>query len=147
MKKLFVLVLASIAFLYFSGIVLSQDKWYQVNQFTARWDAVTTDIDGDPLPPETTLKYRFWMANAVTDPNLTNPVQVAESTDPNATITVGTKGQFYVGVSAVIVYIDGSELPSPGINWAHLPEDQGTTQLWAIRHHAPPPNPNNLIRQ
>lgn len=122
-------------------------EWEHVNQFTASWDPVTTDIDGDPLPSDATIKYRFWMANAVTDPQKNNPVQVSEETAPTVetTVTVGTKGQYYVGVSAVMVFVDGTEMESD-INWADEAADQGTTTLWAIRHHAPPIKPQNLTR-
>jgi hypothetical protein len=121
-------------------------KWWNVNTFSCSWDTVITDVDGDPLPSDTTVMYRVHLANAVTDPNKASPTVVSEVSTPNTAITLNTKGQFYVGVEAVLLFIeDNSEMVS-GINWADEIADQDTVELWAIRHHAPPLKPQKFIK-
>ena len=141
MKKL---LLAVVAF-FFMCVTIQAQTWYNVNQFTCSWDIVTTDVDGDPLPVDGVLHYRLFLANADTDPTKTNPVQVADVTTLEATVTLNTKGRYFVGAQAVWIYIDNSELVSV-INWADEIENQETVDLWAIRHQVAPKPPKNLIR-
>ena len=140
MKKIIGLILG-ILFLMV-GVVQAQ-TWYNVNQFTCAWDAVTTDDDGDPLPVDGVLHYRLYLANADTDPTKANPVQVYDGTTLETTVTLNTKGRYFVGVKAAWVYTDLSELTSE-INWANEIEYQETVDLWAIRHHVSPKPPKNL---
>ena len=141
MKKL---LLAAVAFFFMCGIAQAQ-TWHNVNQFTCTWNVVTTDIDGDPLPVDGTLHYRLYLANADTDPTKISPVQVDDVTILESTITLNTKGRYFVGVQSVWIYTDNSELASE-INWADEIADQDAVELWAIRHHVSPHTPKNLKR-
>ena len=132
--------------LVFSVGMAHAQTWYNVNQFTCSWDIVTTDVDGDPLPVDGVLHYRLFLANADTDPTKTNPVQVSDTTDLTATITVGVKGRYYIGIKAVWIYTDNSELES-AINWADEIVYQETVGIWAIRHHVSPHPPKELEKQ
>ena len=136
-------LIAGILFLMV-GVCQAQ-TWHNLNQFTCTWDIVTTDIDGDPLPADGVLHYKVYLANADTDPDKANPVQVADVTTLEATITLNTKGRYFVGVRAVWVYTDNTALASE-INWADIIENQETVDLWAIRHHVSPKQPKNLTR-
>lgn len=121
-------------------------KWHNVNTFSCSWNAVTTDIDGDPLPSDTTIMYRVHLANAVTDPDKASPAMVSEVSTLNTTITLDTKGQFYIGVQAVLIFINANLEMVSGINWADEIADQDTVELWAVRHHAPPLKPQKFIK-
>lgn len=138
--------LALIAGILLLASVCQAQTWVNVNQLTCTWDIVTTDGDGDPLPADGVLHYKLYLANADTDPTKTSPVQVADVTTLEATITLNTKGRYYVGVKAVWIYTDLSEMES-GINWADEIENQETVDLWAIRHHVSPKPAKNLTRQ
>lgn len=134
-------LIAGILFLMV-GVCQAQ-TWHNLNQFTCAWDAVTTDADGDPLPADGVLHYKLYLANADTDPDKANPTEVADVTILETTITLNTKGRYYIGVRAVWIYTDNSEMAS-GINWADEIENQEGFDLWAIRHHVSPKPPKNL---
>ena len=147
MKKLFIIGLAlSVLGLMGLGLTPVQAQtWHNVNQFTCAWDAVTTDDNGDSLPVDGEMHYRLYIANADTDPDKTNPVQVYDGIDLQTIVTLNIKGRYYVGVQAVWIYTDNSELASI-INWADEIEYQGTIDLWAIRYYVAPMPPENLTR-
>jgi len=135
MKKI---VLTVICFLAITSFASGEVIFYNMNQATLAWDAVTVDIDGDSI---TDVKYRIYIANAVTDPGKTNPVIVANDlTVITTTITLGIKGKFFVGVSA---FIDDLE---SDINWADIPTSQGTNPLFGLRFAVPPKPPHNIVR-
>ena len=127
------------------GVAWAQ-KWYNVNTFPCSWNVVTTDVDGDPLPTGIALTYRVYLVNAVTDPNKTSPVVVADVSDLNTSITLNKKGQYYIGVEAVLTFVDDSTELVSGINWADEIADQDTVELWAVRHHAPPLKPQRFLK-
>lgn len=127
------------------GVAWAQ-KWYNVNTFSCSWNAVTTDVDGDPLPTGIALTYRVYLANAVTDPNKTTPVVIANVSTINMSVTLNTKGQYYIGIEAVLTFVDDSTELVSGINWADEIADQDTIELWAVRHHAPPLKPQKFLK-
>lgn len=133
MKKLFLLL----ALCLFASPVWAADvTWHNANSFACAWDASTADIDGDPLTLPVT--YEVLLANANTDPTKASP-WVATVTDlTQATITLDSKGRYFVGVRAIC---DGEV---SGINWADEPADQGTTPLWGSRWRVPPRSPQNI---
>jgi len=134
MKKI---VLTVICFLAMTGFASGEVIFYNTNQAKLAWDAVTTDIDGDGI---TDVKYRIYIANAVTDPEKTNPVIGADNLTATTTTITLTKGRFYVGVAAFI-----DDLQSD-INWADLPTYQGTNPLFGLRFAVPPKPPHNIVR-
>ena len=133
MKKI---ILAVLAVLVFAAPVFALE-FYNANQATLAWDAVTTDVDGDPI---TGLTYKLWLANADTDPTKTNAVEVWTGTELTATITLGVKGRYFVGVQAWL-----GDLPSV-INWADELAGQEIVGLFGLRFAVPPHGPKNLTR-
>lgn len=138
-------ILGLIAGILLMAGVCQAQTWHNVNQFTCTWNVVTTDIDGDPLPADGVLHYKLYLANADTDPDKVNPIEVVDVTVLEATITLNTKGRYYIGVQAVWVYTDNSTL-ADAINWADKIENQEGYDLWAIRHHVSPKPPKGLAR-
>lgn len=110
--------------------------FHNANQFTLNWETVTTDIDGDPL---TGVTYEVLMCNAITDPGKANPALVAQPTTNMATITIGIKGRYFVGVRSVW---DGLK---SDINWGDLPDLQ-TAPVFGVRFAAPPKVPDGLSK-
>ena len=130
------LVLA-VLFLLVAGTAFALD-FYNSNQVTLAWNEVTTDVDGDTI---TGVTYRLYLANADTDPNKVNPVIAADNvTGTEATITLGTKGRFFVGCQAVL-----GDLVSV-INWADEPENMHEMELFGLRFAVPPHAPKNITR-
>lgn len=100
--------------------------WVTANQSTVQWDAVTADIDGDPIAPGTHVEYKVFMANAITDPGHANPSEVAQVTATEHTITLGVKGSYHVGVQALHIE-DGTneQLAESSVAWS---DDPASTQ-------------------
>jgi len=135
MKKVFICICLTVL-LSLAGTAFALD-FYNSNQVTLEWNAVTTDVDGDAI---TGVTYRLYLVNADTDPNKTNPVVAADNiTDVQATITLGTKGRYFVGVQAVL-----GDLVST-INWADELEDP-PVDLFGLRFAVPPHAPKNIRR-
>jgi len=136
MKKVFICI-CLIASLLLAGTAFALD-FYNSNQVTLEWNAVTTDADGDPI---TGVTYRLYLANADTDPNKTNAVIAADGiTALQETITLGTKGRFFVGVSSLL-----GDLESV-INWADELENQEGYELFGLRFAVPPHAPKHIRR-
>jgi len=142
MKKLIVLIVI-LGLLLVPTLSPAQIGWVTANQATVQWDAVTADVDGDPIPAGTHVEYEVWLVNKVTDPGKTNPAKVATTTATEFTITLGVKGQYLVGVLAAHVE-DGTneKLAESTIAWSDIPDDcqdmngDGTGDPFGIRFFA-----------
>jgi len=131
MKKLF---LTGLIFFLGVSVAMAEVPFFNSNQVTLEWNAVTTDVDGDAI---TGVTYKLYLANADTDPNKANPVIALDNiTSTSATITLGTKGRFFVGCRAIL-----GDLESV-INWADEPENQ--TELFGLRFAVPPNAAKNI---
>jgi hypothetical protein len=135
MKKLILTIVCLLAMVSF---VNADVTFYNSNQSTVGWSAVTTDIDGDSI---TGVTYRIYLANADTDPHKANPVIAVDNiTDVSQTITLGTKGRFFVGVQAIL-----GDLESV-INWGDEIENQENVELFGLRYAVPPHAPKDLMK-
>ena len=133
MKKLIIICLAG---LLWSGIAWADVVFYNSNQATLEWNVVATDVDGDPI---TGVTYRLYLSNADTDPNKSNPVIAVDNIiEISATVTLGTKGRFFVGVSALLDDLESA------INWGDEQADQETVDLFGLRFAVPPHAPKNI---
>lgn len=124
-------------------------EWVTANQATVMWDAITADIDGDPIPAGTHVEYEVWLSNKNTDPNKTNPTKI---TDPpitaiELTITLNQKGAYVVGVKALHIEDSTSaQLAESVFAWSDNPADcadtdgDGTGNDFGIRFFAALPS-------
>ena len=137
MKRLFI---AFMIVLFTIGIAAADVVFHNDKTPTLAWDAVTTDVDGDPI---TGVTYQLWLVNANTDPNKANPVKVTDEdgvdTDLVATITL-IKGRFFVGIQAEL-----GDLLSD-INWGDIIDNQENVELFGLRWAVPPHPPKKLIK-
>ena len=134
MKKHFLFIMVALLVAWACARVSFADTiFYNANQSTIGWDAVTTDVDGDPV----TCTYEVFIVNAITDPGKTNPV-IVPVTANEYTMTIGVKGRYFVGVRAVLDADVKSE-----INWADLPDYQ-TVAPFGIKYLALPNIPMNI---
>jgi len=119
--------------------------WKVTNQATIAWDAATTLIDGTPVPANNSVKYRVYMANAVTDPNKGNPVLLTQ--EPISVleyiITLNIEGKYYVGVSAVRYDDVGFELNESVVNWSDV-NGEATPNPFGFVHYIKMGSPKNL---
>ena len=112
--------------------------WHTANQVTVAWDAVTTDENGQPLDmTEATVAYKLYLVNARTDPNKTNPVELAQVAETTYTLTLGTEGRYYFGVAAVRVTVDeGNVVGAASIAWSD--DTTLTDSPFGLRYFVPP---------
>ena len=68
--KLYMLV---IVFVLVASVAYGQ-TWHVTNSREVSWEPVTTLDDGSPVPADSTVQYRVYIANAVTDPGKANPI-------------------------------------------------------------------------
>jgi len=139
MKKLSLIIVCILAMVAMASFANAEVTFHNANEVTVAWDAVTTDVDGDPVTG--TVQYRIYLANADTDPDKTNPIIVLDNiTDVSAIITLSVKGRFFIGVQAVL-----DDLESV-INWGDEIENQETVELFGLRFAVPPHAPKNIKR-
>ena len=129
------------------GLVFAQTStnWVTANQKVVGWDAVTTNVEGDPIPAEDTVTYTAYLANAITDPNKSNPVEIGENiTDPQFTVTLNVEGKFYFGVKSVRKSSDGEIVGESDVVWSDDPAVVDNNATFGIRHYLPPAAPSGL---
>lgn len=138
MKKQVMFILVSFFVALFAATVSAAADvvFHNANQSLLGWNAVTTDVDGDPC----VCIYEVLIANKATDPEKTNPTVIPVET-VQYLITLGVKGRYYVGVRAVIDDEEG-DLKS-GINWADDPDYQ-TVAPFGIKYLALPNVPLDI---
>jgi len=124
MKKRHRVLAFAIALVFFLTSPAFAFTWVTANQATVQWDAVTTDVDGDPLTAGTHAEYKVFLVNKITDPGKTNPAEVVQTDLLEFTITLNTKGQYLVGVKTVqIEDSTGDLLAESAMSWSDIPAD------------------------
>ncbi len=107
MKKLFVLMIMTIFF--FTASIAVADEWHSANQVTVRWDAVTTLLNGDPVPEGDLVTYNLYIRSVQTgaEAEVITGVSVLEHT-----ITFAEEGDYHIGIRAVRTIPAAGELPA-----------------------------------
>jgi hypothetical protein len=123
--------------LVLGGLALAQ-TWHTTNQATVAWDAV-------PVPAGSTVEYVVYLANATTDPDKTNPVEIATTTDLDQLITLNVEGSYFVGVKARrILDADGSNVGESTVAWSDDPQYCQNGETFGLRYFVPPDAPVNM---
>lgn len=131
------LVSTLLAILLIAGVAFAQ-TWHTANQATVEWDAVT-------VPAGSTVEYVVYLANAVTDPNKTNPSEVATLTSTSQLITLNVEGSYFVGVkSRRLLDSDSSNVGESDISWSDDPTRVQNGETFGLRYFIPPDAPGNL---
>jgi len=73
--------------------LLFATEFKTVNQGTFEWEH-----DPGKIPPST-ISFRVYIVNALTDPGKTNPVMIGTTPSKQYTITLGVEGSYFLGVS------------------------------------------------
>lgn len=133
-----------LALLLFAVVMPAQavDNWHTANQATLQWNAVTTNINGDTVTDA--VEYVVYMANAVTDPNKTNAVEVWRGTETQALLTLNTEGQYFVGVKAVRKLADGEAVAQSEVAWSDNPLCVEGEVTFGLRYYLPLMAPGGL---
>jgi hypothetical protein len=131
--------LCIVAFVVFSFASLAgAQEWHTANQVTIGWDK----SDGstvDPPIPQNEISYRLYLANAITDANKTNPAKIADDVKTlTYTVTLGTPGKYFVGVSAIRT-VEGEIVGESEIAWSDTANPPFGVQMFIA-----PPAPGGL---
>jgi len=120
--------------------------WVTANQSTVSWDAVTQDVDGDPIPTGFHMEYNVYLANSATDPGKANPAKVGTTNQTQYTITLNTKGTYFVGVTSFLAEDATSQpvVPESNFAWSDNPADCKDGVDFGIRFFAAMAAPTNL---
>jgi len=139
-KLLFGLVLLSFGIV--PSLASGQD-FFKANQFTCKWDPVTTLVDGTPIPATDQISYIAWMKNAN---NGVEPVKLKETSATQYTVTLSAEGRYLFGVQAVRKAADGTLLAESTISWSDMPEATADDP-WGVEYFFTPAAPSNLQPQ
>lgn len=134
MKK--ILLISAAIFMLAVGIAFAEN-WHTANQFTVAWDAVTTNTSGQTIDPAE-ISYKVYIANAITDPDHANPVEVGTTAATEYAVTLGVEGKYHVGVNAVRT-VGGEVVAESAISWSNAPEYD-----FGIQYFEPPSAPGGL---
>lgn len=138
MRKISVALVALILCVTMTALPVFALEWHTANQATVAWDAVSADQDGDPIPAGFEVKYKVFLVNSATDPNKTNPAEITPAggiSELQFTITLNTKGSYYVGAKAYLVdSATGEEVSESKFAWSDVPADCQNNQDFGIRY-------------
>jgi len=141
MKKRYLAI--ALGMVLFIATVAFAIDWTTANQATVAWDAITYQLD-----PGERVTYVVYLANAKTDPNKANPVEVAQTQATQQTVTLGTKGSYFVGVKSVIEIDDGagnwSAASESAIGWSDDPQYAQGGAIFGLRFYPAPNVPTEL---
>jgi len=126
MKKRFIIISLVMA-LFVASIAYAAITWQTTNEKTVGWNAVAV-----PSGVAGTISYNVYLANAVTDPNKTNPVVIGNTSDLTYTILLNTQGRYYAGVSTVLTI--GTDKIESVINWSDDPEGNKDNIAFGIQY-------------
>ncbi len=135
-------VIFLVLFLTFSVTAFSQE-WHTANQITITWDAVTELEGGLAIPEPDIIEYRVYLANAVTDPDKTNPAEIDITGDTSYMITLTGEGQYFVGLQT-LRKLGGVIIGKSVIGWTDDPAIVLDGNTFGIRHFLPPMVPVGL---
>lgn len=106
--------------LFFLMATVATAAWTTTNSATVHWNEVTENKDGDPIDPIFETRYGVHLANALTDPNIENPTELAEVTDLSYLVTLNAQGRYWFGVQCRL-YLDDALALESSISWSNDP--------------------------
>lgn len=107
----------SLIFVLALSVFMFGFDWHTANQTTVGWNAVEVSTG--------TVEYVVYLANAVTDPDKANPVEVGKTAELQHTVTLNTDGRYFIGVQSTTV-VDGETVAkAQAVSWS---DDPAVTQ-------------------
>lgn len=103
MKKIFIILFLLVGILAFGQEIIYRD------QATLQWDAVTTDVNGDPLLPEDTVEYEVFIydsALTIDDQDPANLIAIGTTSLTEQLIVFPSRKNWVAGIRAKLT--DGS---------------------------------------
>jgi hypothetical protein len=90
-------------------------SWHTANQVTVGWDAVTTNVDGEPVTG--TIEYAVFIAAQ----DKADPVQLWRGADTSTVLTLTVQGHFLLGIKSYLM-VDGQQTAESDYGWTDDPE-------------------------
>lgn len=139
MKKL-ILGLIVVFFFGFCNQAMGQELVI-ADQKTIAWDAVTLDIEGDPIPPEN-IAYNIYRKNI----NSGEEELIEATTLTSHTITFPKNVPYFIGIAAVRVFVfeDETYFIEGDIAWSNVAEDVLNGNTFMIMHAVKYQKPKNI---
>jgi hypothetical protein len=106
--------------------------WHVSNQWNVRWDAVTQDSEGNPIPAE---NIEYSIIYALQDK--VDPQEAWRGPETQATVTLDVQGQYLLGVIAHRMQ-DGAEVAKSDVAWSDDIASVGPDGIWGIMRFLPP---------
>lgn len=144
--KIFLSMLIMVSAFLMMGAGAQALDWHTANQTTVAWDAVTLNTAGDPIPADNTIEYKVYLANAITDPNKANPVEIYVGSETVYTITLADEGQYFVGLQT-IRRLENVVVGESILVWSDDPAATGAGGEFGIRYFISPAHPTGMTRQ
>ena len=113
MKRLFFILLVLV---FMSAPAMAQ-TWYNANQATFAWDAVTTLVGGAAIPAGSTVKYQAYrkLSPATVGEKVGNEVST-----PSALVSFTSEGSYFVGAEA-LRYVGTTLVSRSTISYSDVP--------------------------
>ena len=142
MSKFMVSVI--VLLMFFWTVQVNGQEWHTANQITISWDAVTEMQGGIAIPETDIIEYKVHLANATTDPDKTNPVEIGTTAETTYTITLNTEGKFFVGLQTLRMTSNRTFIAESIIGWTDDPEIAKDGNIFGLRYFMPPLPPYNV---
>ncbi len=99
---------------------------------------------GAAIPETDIIEYRVYLANALTDPDKTNPTEIGITVETTYVITLNTEGKFFVGLQTLRMISDRTFITESVIGWSDDPEIVKDGAIFGLRYFVPPLPPTNV---
>lgn len=142
-KGLTLLLIVIISFALTLPLVYAQE-WHVANQVTIGWSAVTEMQGGVAVPEDNIIEYKVYLANAITDPDKTNPVEIGIAAECMYTLTLNTEGQYFVGLRTLRMKANRTLIAESVIGWTDDPATVAGGNIFGLQYFVPPMPPQNV---
>ena len=119
--------------------------WYSANQKTVAWDAVTALADGSPIPADSSVQYRVFIAPS-TATGEDQKIEMGIATGTNYLITLTTQGRYWVGIRSELVS-NSVVVAQSAISWSDDSSKVPNGQTWGLSSFTAPAGTKGLRTQ
>lgn len=137
--KRFWLLMFVVLTIVFTGWFAEAQQWVPANQSTIAWNATTTDVEGNPLPQDSVVKYYIYLKEFGVEGD---GEKVGETDVLQYTVTFPGEGKFIVGVRSVRL-AEGEVVGESTINWSDV-NGESTPEPFGFIIYGPPAEPVGL---
>ena len=101
MKNLAVILIAILISFFLTPSLVKAIEWEIANEKTVSWDAVTTMVDGSPVPDGDTILYRLFLVSDNSTDRIADKTTAGETDLLTYTLVLENEGRWIVGIRAI----------------------------------------------